>query len=64
MTLERIGSVKATVIIVFAVSYGIMAALMGAIIWQLVHEKPYGALAVIAVLWVLMLPTVSTKEVT
>ena len=55
---------KASLVIVFAVSYGVMAALMGAIIWQIMHDKPYGTLAVIAVLWSLMLPTLSTKDAT
>ena len=51
---------KASLVIVFAVSYGVMAAL----IWQIMHDKPYRALVVIAVLWTLMLPTLSTKDAT
>lgn len=55
---------KASLVIVFAVSYGVMATLMGATIWQIMHDKPCGALVVIAVLWTLMLPTLSTKDAT
>ena len=52
---------KASLIIVFAVSYGVMAALMGAIIWQIIHDKPCETLAAIAVLWAVTLPTLSGK---
>lgn len=52
---------RASLIIVFAGSYGIMAALMGATIWQIVHDKPYGVLLVISIAWIAMLPTASGK---